>query len=59
MRELTNIRETARLLRVSKEFLYRAAERNEIPVYRFGKALRFDIEEIRAWAKGTAERGFK
>ncbi len=44
--------DAASLLGVSKMFLYRLPK--EVPgVYRFGRAVRYDVEELRAWAGST------
>ena len=50
-KRLEKVREAAKALQVSKEYLYKLPA--ETPgVYGFGRAKRFDIEELRAWASG-------
>jgi excisionase family DNA binding protein len=46
LRRPTNWRST---LGVSKSFIYKAVERNEIPHLRLGSLIRFDLNEVRAW----------
>jgi excisionase family DNA binding protein len=41
----------AQAMGLSKYFLYRLAAKGEIPSYRAGKAIRFDIDELRAWMR--------
>ena len=51
MANLLNVSQVAQVLGCSKHFLYRKAETGQVPVYRLGKALRFDPDELRAWAR--------
>ena len=51
MANLLNVSQAAQVLGCSKHFLYRKAETGQVPVYRLGKALRFDPDELRAWAR--------
>ena len=51
MGNLLNVKEAAQALGCSTHFLYRWAQAREIPYYRIGKALRFDADELRAWAR--------
>ena len=46
----------ARALRVSKTLLYKLPPGTP-GVYRFGRAVRYDVEELRAWAAGEAKGG--
>jgi predicted DNA-binding transcriptional regulator AlpA len=46
---LHKVREAARALGVSKTFLYKLP-RGTPGVYVFGRAVRYDVEELRAWA---------
>lgn len=48
---LVGVKQAAKELGLSAFFLYRAAERTDIPVYRFGRALRFNVDELKEWAK--------
>ena len=52
---LWTAKETCAYLRVSKSWVYKAAEAGTIPVVRIGALLRFDPERIKAWAKGHAQ----
>lgn len=36
--------------------LYRAAERGEVPCYRMGRSVRFDVAELRQWMRDQAKR---
>ena len=47
---LWTVGQVAQFLGVSKRWVHERTRRNEIPCYRLGTALRFDPEEIRAWA---------
>lgn len=51
MSQLINVSKAAAALSISRNFLYRAAERGDAPSYRFGKALRFDLEELKNWSR--------
>ncbi len=51
MKGLLKVNEVSELFGLSPEFIYKKAEAGDIPVYRFGRALRFDPEELRAWAR--------
>jgi len=46
---LLTVRDVARLLGMSERWVHERTRRREIPCYRFGTALRFHPEEIRAW----------
>lgn len=47
---LATVREAIEVLKVSKEFLYKLPK--DTPgVYRFGRAIRFNIEELKDWAR--------
>ncbi len=50
-RKLATIDETAIFLNVPKSWLYDRTRRNEIPCVRLGKYVRFDLDEIAAWAR--------
>jgi excisionase family DNA binding protein len=47
------IEDVARLLGVSPRTAYRIAERNEIPSYRVGGRMRFDLAEVAAAVRAT------
>jgi hypothetical protein len=44
----------AKALEVSKTFLYKLPPGTP-GVYRFGRAVRYDVEELRAWASAQAK----
>jgi predicted DNA-binding transcriptional regulator AlpA len=47
---LVDIERAAKMTGLSKFYLYRLPK--DVPGrYRFGKAIRFDIDELRAWAR--------
>jgi excisionase family DNA binding protein len=48
------VKEAARFLRCSVSWVYKAAGKGEIPCVRIGAMLRFDPEELRAFAKAHA-----
>lgn len=48
---LLTIEEAADLLRVKVSWLYERTRTNEIPHIKLGKYLRFDQEELFAWAR--------
>ena len=54
MRELQKVAEAARGLGVSRTFLYKLP-RGTPGVYVFGRAVRYDVEELRAWAAAQAK----
>lgn len=47
---LLTVGEVAQLLGMSVRWVHERTRRREIPCYRFGAALRFDPQEIAAWA---------
>lgn len=47
---LLTVKEISEFLGMSERWLHERTRRNEIPCYRLGTALRFDLEEIRVWA---------
>ena len=55
MGNLLNVKQAAQALGCSKHFLYRKVETGQVPVYRLGRAVRFDPEELRAWAQQQAK----
>ena len=42
----------ARFLGMSRHWVYKAAERGDIPYLKIGTRLRFDPSKVRAWALG-------
>ena len=48
-RQLVGIQRAHKELNLSREFLYRLPEGTP-GVYKFGRAVRFDLDELRAWA---------
>lgn len=46
---LWTVRDVADYLKASTSFVYKAAERGEIPCRRIGAMLRFDPGEVRKW----------
>lgn len=56
---LWTAREVAKHLRASVSWVYKAAERGELPCIRLGAMLRFDPAAIRAWlgSRATAPAG--
>lgn len=54
---LWDVKATARFLRVSKSWAYKAAERGELPAIRIGSLLRFQPAAVRAYVTGLATKG--
>jgi len=54
-RTLWDVRDVARYLKASVSWVYKAAERGELPSLRVGGLLRFDPGAVRAFARGTSE----
>ena len=44
----------AQAVGLNKFFLYRLAKEGRVPVYRAGKAVRFNVSEILAWMRTQA-----
>jgi excisionase family DNA binding protein len=44
------------LFALSREFVYKAAAKGILPCYRFGRALRFDPNEVRQWMRQPAKK---
>jgi excisionase family DNA binding protein len=51
--KLLTVPETAKFLGVSKSWVYQASNRGELPAYRVGRSLRFDLATLRAWLMKT------
>ena len=54
---LWTVRDVAAFLQVSTSYVYKAAERGEVPCRRVGALLRFVPAEVRAWALGEPASG--
>lgn len=52
---LWDVKDVARYLRASRSWVYKAAERGEIPAIRVGALLRFDPRAIRDHVAGLAK----
>ena len=48
---LVNIEEAAKFLDVPESWLYDRTRRNAVPCVRLGKYVRFNLQELLAWAK--------
>jgi hypothetical protein len=53
-RHLQKVEGAAKALGVSKTFLYKLP-RGTPGVYAFGRAIRYDVDELRAWAAGGGQ----
>lgn len=51
IKRILTIKELARILQISVSQVYKLVERNEIPCYRIGRAIRFDYEDIEEWLR--------
>ncbi len=49
--KLVDINQLATLTGFKRERLYKMVQRAEIPYYKFGETLRFNVDEIEQWAK--------
>lgn len=54
MSDLVKVEEAAKALGFSKPYLYKSAAAGAIPCHRAGRAIRFDVDEVRAWMKQQA-----
>jgi excisionase family DNA binding protein len=54
---MLTVTEAADLLRVRVSWLYERTRTNEVPHLKLGKYLRFDREELLAWAAGFRRDG--
>ena len=50
MVQIVTVSQIAKELSVSSKLIYRQVERGDIPHFRVGAAIRFDVEEVLAWA---------
>jgi len=46
---LLTVTDLCRLLGMSRRWVHERTRRREIPCYRFGTALRFDLHDVRRW----------
>lgn len=53
---LWTVQQVAAYLQASTSYVYKAAERGEIPCRRIGALLRFVPSSVREWAEGRAVR---
>lgn len=53
--KLATVAEAASFLRVSRDWIYAHADTKDLPHYRVGKFLRFDLAALAAWV--AAHRG--
>ena len=51
--KLLTVPQAAQFLGVSKSWVYQATNRGELPAYRVGRSLRFDLAVLRAWLAKT------
>lgn len=49
MKQLVGVREVAVVLNVGWRWVYK--HKKELPHYKIGKYLRFDVDEVKAWAQ--------
>jgi excisionase family DNA binding protein len=52
--DLWTVKEVAAYLKASTSYVYKAAERGELPCRRLGALLRFLPDQVRAWARGES-----
>lgn len=56
---LWGVKEVARYLRASKSWVYKSAEKGELPSVRVGRLLRFRPNDVRAFVGHQAKSGRK
>lgn len=56
MNNLLTLEELAQLLRISKNTLYYYIRRENLPLIRIGKHIRFDEEAVRFWIQEQQEK---
>jgi excisionase family DNA binding protein len=59
MNKLLTIDQLAELWQVPKSWIYERTRSNSIPHQRLGKYLRFNVDEVEAWAKSSCSLKFK
>lgn len=50
-KEFCGVNDIAKLLNVSRASVYRYIKEDELPAYKIGGVIKFDIAEVKAWAK--------
>ncbi len=55
MSDLVKVEEAAKALGFSKPYLYKSAAAGAIPCHRAGRAIRFDVDEVRGGQANMAE----
>jgi len=53
-KRLLSVTETAKVLGISRSFVYKLVESDSIPVIRLGRALRFDMRHLEIWLDAIA-----
>lgn len=56
MEGLVGVRDVARMLGMSSDWVYRTARRGLLPYFRVGGSLRFRVSDIEAWLVSRAGR---
>ncbi len=51
---LVSVEDLAKILSVSKSLVYKWIDKKSIPHYRFDKAIRFDLAQIRDWLQSKS-----
>ena len=54
METLVDANKAARILGLSKQTLYKHFEEGRLPAYKLGKALRFDVDELKEFMRKAA-----
>ena len=55
--KLLTVTETAQLLRLTPQAVYRRARRGDLPVLRLGRQLRIDEQQLAEWLAAHARNG--
>jgi excisionase family DNA binding protein len=53
---LLSPREAAKALSVCEKTLYTLTRRGEIPAVRFGRSVRYSLEDLRTWIQSRSEK---
>lgn len=59
MREIVKLDELSEYLNISKSTLRNMVKKKEIPYFRIGNRIRFDMKDINDWVIESKEREFK
>jgi putative molybdopterin biosynthesis protein len=51
MRKLLTVRDLQELLKLSRSQIYELARAGDLPCYKIGRSVRFDLDEIEEWLK--------